>query len=82
MDRRNEKLETLFAAVREPPEAEQLAAVEALSEITNAPYQLSSDELAILQPALERAKRGEYADETSFAELLERPWRAPDPTAR
>ncbi len=73
MDRRNEKLESLFAAVLELPEAEQLAAVEALSEITNAPYQLSSDELTILQPALERAHRSDFAEDQAFAELLETP---------
>lgn len=82
MERTKDKLETLFAAVREMPEAEQLAAVEALSEIANAPYQLSSAELAVLRPALERAKREDYADEQAFAELLEQPWRKPRPPGR
>lgn len=82
MERTKDKLETLFAAVRELPEAEQLAAVEALSEIANAPYQLSSDELAVLRPALERARRAEHADEQAFAELLGQPWRKPRPLGR
>lgn len=81
MDHTKDKLETLFAAVRELPEPEQLAAVEALSEIANAPYQLSSEELAVLRPALDRASRQDYADEQSFAELLKQPWRKSNPAA-
>jgi len=54
-----EKLETLFAKLRTLPEARQQAALEALSEITEEPYQLSAEELAVLQPALERVHRGE-----------------------
>ena len=54
-----EKLEALFAKVRALPEPRQLAAIEALSEIAEEPHQLSEDELAVLRPALARARRGE-----------------------
>ena len=74
MDRRNEKLETLFAAVRELPEAEQMAAVEALSEITNTPYELTLEEMTILRPALERAKQAGDGSEQDFVDLLDTPW--------
>ena len=56
-----EKLETLFDKVRSLPQERQEAAVEALADITSEPYVLSEDELAVLKPALERAKRGEFS---------------------
>ena len=70
-----EKLETLFAKVRSLPEPRQQAAVEALSEIAEEPYQLSEEELALLRPALERARRGEFVPETEAADLLDKAWR-------
>jgi hypothetical protein len=44
------------------------------SEIASESYTLSEDELRVLKPALERAQRGEYADETAVSELLDKPW--------
>jgi hypothetical protein len=65
-----EKLETLFAKLRTLPEARQQAALEALSDITEEPYQLSEDELATLRPALERAERGEFFGDALASDLL------------
>lgn len=71
----HEKLESLFAKVRALSEPRQQAAVEALSEIAEEPYQLSEEELTVLNPALERAHRGELVPEDEAADLLEKPWR-------
>ena len=70
-----EKLETLVAKLRSLPEPRQQAAVEALSEIADDFHQLSDDELAVLQPALERTRRGEFVPEDEAADLLDKPWR-------
>jgi hypothetical protein len=70
-----EKLEALFAKVRALPEPRQQAAIEALSEIAEEPYQLSDDELAVLRPAMERVRRGEFVPDEEVAELLDKPWR-------
>ena len=69
-----EKLETLFDKVRSLPRERQEAAVEALDDITSEPYVLSEDELAVLKPALARAKRGEFAPEDEVSALLEKTW--------
>ena len=69
-----EKLETLFDKVRALSEERQQAAAEALSEIASESYTLSEDELRVLKPALERAQRREYSDETDVSELLDKPW--------
>lgn len=71
----HEKLESLFAKVRSLSEPRQQAAVEALSEIAEEPYKLSEEELAVLEPALERAERGEFVSEVDAAEVLDKPWR-------
>jgi hypothetical protein len=70
-----EKLETLFAKLRTLPEARQQAALEALSDIAEEPYQLSEDELATLRPALERAQNGEFANDALSSDLLTKSWR-------
>jgi len=36
--------------------------------------QLSDEERAILEPALERAKRGEFASDAEVDEVLKKPW--------
>ena len=70
-----DKLETLFAKVRALPKARQELAVEALSDIANEEtYPLSDDERAVLEGALERAKRGEFASHTDIEEVLDKPW--------
>ena len=71
-----EKLETLFAKVRALPEERQQMAIVALSEIAEDEevYTLSDEERAILEPALERAKRGEFASEAEVDEVLNKPW--------
>jgi len=71
----NDKLETLFAKVRTLPSERQQAAIEALTDITEEPYTLSADELAVLKPALERARRGAFASDDEVSELLGKPWR-------
>jgi hypothetical protein len=70
-----EKLETLFARVRALPEERQQMAIMALSEIAEEEvYILSDEERAIIDPALERAKRGEFASEAEVDEVLNKPW--------
>lgn len=74
MSTTKEKLESAFARVRALPEELQEAALEALNEIADEPYPLSDEELAILRPALERAKRGETVSDEEMAEVLDKPW--------
>jgi predicted transcriptional regulator len=70
-----DKLETLFAKVRALPKARQELAVDALSEITDEEtYTLSDNESAVLESALERAKRGEFASHDDIDEVLNKPW--------
>jgi len=69
-----EKLETLIAKVRSLPEARQEAAVEALEEITEEPYQLSGEELAVLKLALEEARHDDNLTDAEADELLNKPW--------
>jgi hypothetical protein len=70
-----ERLEALFAKVRALPEPRQLAAIEALTEIAaEEPYVLSDEELAVLRPALEEAKRGENLVDADSLDLLNKPW--------
>jgi hypothetical protein len=70
-----DELETLFAKVRALPKARQELAVEVLSEIADEEtYILSDDERAVLESALERAKRGEFASQTDIDEVLNKPW--------
>jgi hypothetical protein len=72
-----DKLETLFAKVRQLPKARQELAVEALSEIADEDtYDLSDDERAVLELALERAKRSEFASEAEIDQVLNKPWLA------
>jgi hypothetical protein len=67
------KLEALFAKVRALPEPHQQAAIEALAEIAEEPYVLSEDERAIVEPALEEAKRGENLIDIDNLSLR-KPW--------
>ena len=68
-------LETLFAKVRALPKGRQELAIEALSEITDEQeYKLSDAERAALEPALARAKRGEFASDTDVDEVLNKSW--------
>lgn len=69
-----EKLESAFAKVRALPEELQEVALEALTEITDEPYRLSEDELAVLKPALERARRGETVSDEDMSDVLDKPW--------
>ena len=69
-----EKLEELFAKVRALPKERQEIAAKALAEITDEEvYILSEDELAVLKPALERARRGEFASDAEVDEVLNKP---------
>jgi hypothetical protein len=69
------KLEALFARIRTLPPERQEHAVMVLTELTEEEvYELSDEELAILEPALEAAKRGEFASDAEVNELLHKPW--------
>ena len=55
--------------------AKPVLAVEALSEIVaTETYVLSDEERAVLKPALDRAKRGEFTSEAEIDEALDKPW--------
>lgn len=70
-----EKLEALFAKVRSLPKERQEYVAMALEEITEEDvYVLSDEERAILEPALERADRGEFASDAEVDEVLNKPW--------
>jgi hypothetical protein len=69
-----EKLESVFARVRTLPEELQEAALEALTEIADEPYLLSEEELSVLRPALERARRGETVSDEEMSDVLDKPW--------
>ncbi len=69
------KLEALFERVRALPVERQQIAIEALTEIADEPYPLSPAEQAVLYPALERTKRGEFVPDDVTTELLDKPWR-------
>lgn len=70
-----EKLERLFDKVRRLPADRQELAIEALSDIAaDGVYALSDDERFILMPALERAKRREFASDADVDEMLNKPW--------
>lgn len=72
----DEKLEILFAKVRALPKERQQLAIMALSEIAEDDvYVLSDEELAILEPALRDAERGENLSDAETDELLAKPWR-------
>ena len=75
MDKITEKLEHLFAQVRALPEERQELAVEALSEIASADtYALSQEERAVLEPALARAKQGEFAPDDDVEAAIGKSW--------
>lgn len=69
-----QKLEALFSRVRALPQHQQERVVEALSDLTDAPYRLSDDELTLLLPELEGARRGEFASAEEVDTELNRPW--------
>lgn len=70
-----EKLERLFAKLRTLPQQRQQLAVEALSEIADEDlYVLSDEERAVLEPALARARRGEFATDAEVDEAINKPW--------
>ena len=69
-----EKLDSLLARLKTLPDDQQLAAVDALAEIADAPYELSPDELAILMPALDEALRGENLSDAEDDDLLHKSW--------
>ena len=55
----NDELDVLVAKARRLPSEQQAMIVEMLREAIEEPHPLSDDELAILLPALEEARRGE-----------------------
>ncbi len=69
-----QKLETLFDKVRSLPAEQQEAAAEALTEIASESYPVFEDELRVLRSAMERARRGEFAEEAVISGLLDKPW--------
>ena len=74
MPKTEEKLERLIVKVRTLPTARKRLAVEALTAITDDTYVLSDDERAVLEPALARAERGEFASDAEVDEVLNKPW--------
>ena len=70
-----DRLEMLFAKVRALPTDRQELALQVLTEIVEEEvYVLSDEERAILEPALGRARRGEFATDAEVDEVLNKPW--------
>lgn len=75
MTKIEDRLETLFAKVRALPGDRQELALQVLTEIVEEEvYVLSDEERAILEPALDRAKRREFATDAEVDEVLKKPW--------
>lgn len=67
-------IDTLIAKLRQlPPERQQLIA-DAIEEMSNEPYELSPEELAILRPALEDVKTGIECSDAETDDVLNKPW--------
>ena len=70
-----DRLEQLFDRIRTLSRERQELAAEALSEIASADaYSLSQEERAVLEPALVRAKRGEFASDDDVEAAIGKPW--------
>jgi uncharacterized protein YjiK len=69
-----EKLDALLLKLRSIPEDRQRLAVEALSDITEDVYVLSDEERAILEPALDDAKRGKNLVDADTLDILNKSW--------
>ena len=75
MTKIEDRLEVLFAKVRALPADRQELALQVLTEVVEEEvYVLSDEERAVLEPALERAKRGEFATDAEVDEVLNKPW--------
>jgi hypothetical protein len=71
-----EKLEELFAKVRSLSKDRQEVAAIALAEIVEEEvYILSDEELAVLEPRLRDAERGENLIDAKDVDILNKPWR-------
>jgi hypothetical protein len=71
----HDKLEALFEKVRALPGPEQEVIAETLEELTSGEtYRLSDDELGMLMPELEAARRGEFAPKAEVHAVLYEPW--------
>lgn len=73
-------LEALFNKVRTLPDEHRDRVAEALAELTSdEPYQLSPEELSILEPELEGARNGLFASQQDVDDVLRKPWRKRNP---
>ncbi|MEQ1670013.1 MAG: hypothetical protein ABL893_04060 [Hyphomicrobium sp.] len=62
-------LEQAILKVRALPEDKQRLAAELLEQLAEKPYVLSEAERAVLEPALERADKNQFASEAEVAAL-------------
>ena len=69
-------LDEALAAARQLPPEKQAMAVEFIEELASSAslYVFEADERSIVEAAVARAKRGEFADDADVAALLDRPW--------
>jgi hypothetical protein len=74
MQNQHAKLEELFDKVRAMPTPQQDLIADALADMTAEVYLLSDAELALLEPELEGAQRGEFADRAAVNAVLHTPW--------
>lgn len=74
MANRQPHLEALFEKVRALPDRLQEQVAEAIADIAEQPYVLDEDELAVLLPEIEGAKRGEFASPEEVENILHKPW--------
>ena len=75
MTETRERLEALFDKVRALPEPQLEVVVDALDALTSeSVYRLSDEELSVLLPELEGARRGEFASRAAVEAVLNTPW--------
>jgi hypothetical protein len=71
-----QNLEELFARVRALPAPERAHVAVVLEElVSDAPYMLGAEELAVLEPELEGARAGIFATHDDVDRVLRQPWR-------
>jgi hypothetical protein len=74
MGSRQPLLEALFEKVRALPDRLQEQVAEAIADIAEEPYVLDEDELAVILPEIEGAKRGEFASRDDVENILHKTW--------
>lgn len=73
--RMSDRLDAMIEKLKALPQDRIEEVLEILDAAIAGPLELSPEELEVLLPALDAAKRGEFASEETVQELLDKPWR-------